>query len=159
MHFLGYANADWAGDQDESKLTSGYAFLLSNGAISWRSKKQTCIALSTMEAKFFACSVAVQEVIWLRRIIQSLGIVKDDFGPTTVFSDSQETIAYAKYPKYHGKTKHIDTKNNFIRDIIAQNEVILNYLPSREMIVYPFTKPISKDMFSPHVRSLGLRRL
>ena len=88
-----------------------------------------------------------------------MGIVKNGFRPTTVFSDSQAAIAYLKDPKYHVRTKHIDTKNNFIRDIITQNEVILKYLPTQEMIVDPFTKPISRDMFSTHVRSLRLRRL
>ena len=133
--------------------------MLNNGAISWRSKKQTCIALSTMEVEFIACSATVQEVIWLRRFLQSLGIVKDVLGPTTFYSDNQTAIAYVKDPKYHGRTKHIDTKNNFIRDIIARKEVILKYLPMREMVVDPFTKSISRDMFSIHIKSLGLRRL
>ena len=91
--------------------------------------------------------------------MQSLKIVKDVFGPTTIYSDSQAMIAYVKDPKYHGRTKHIDTKNNFIRDIIARKEVILKYLPMREMVVDPFTKSISRDMFSIHIKSLGLRRL
>ena len=72
-----------------------------------------------MEPQFIECSAAVQEPIWLRRFLQSLGIVKDVFGPTTVYSDSQAAIAYVKDPNYQGRTKHIDTKNNFIRNIIA----------------------------------------
>ena len=72
--------------------------------------------------------------------MQSLGIVKDVFGPTIVYNDSQAMIAYVKDLKYHGRTKHIATKNNFIRDIIAQNDVILKYLPTHEMVVDPFTK-------------------
>ena len=156
---MGYSDADWAGNLDECKSTSGYTFLLNNGAISWRSKKQTCIALSTMEVEFITCSAIVQEAIWLRRFLQSLGIVKDVFGPTTIYSDSQAMIAYVKDPKYHGRTKHIDTKNNFIRHIIARNEVILKYLPTHEMVADPFTKSISRDMFFVHVKSLGLRRL
>ena len=86
-------------------------------------------------------------------------IVKDVFRPTTVYSDSQVAIAYVKDPKYHERTKHINTKNNFIRNIIAGKEVILKYLPMREMVADPFTKSISRDMFSIHVKSLGLRRL
>ena len=116
---MGYSDVDWASDLDECKSTSRYTFLLNNGAISWRSKKQTCIALSTMETRFIACSAAVQKAIWLRRFLQSLGIMKDVFGPTIVYSDSQVAIAYIKDLKYHGRTKHIDTKNNFIRDVIA----------------------------------------
>ena len=112
-----------------------------------------------MEAEFVACSAAVQEAVWLRRFLQSLGIVKGSSELTIIYSDSQVAIAYVKDLKYQGRTKHIDTKNNFIRDIIARNEVFIKYIPTREMVVDPFTKLIPKEMFSIHVKSLGLRRL
>ena len=112
-----------------------------------------------MEVEFIVCSVTKQEVVWLRRILQSLGIDKDVFKPTIIYDDNQVAITYVKDPKYHRRTKHIDTKNNFIRDIIEQNEVILKYLPTCEMAADPFTKSISRDMFSVHVKSLGLCRL
>ena len=76
-----------------------------------------------------------------------MGIVKVVFGPTTIYSDNQAVIVYVNDFKYHGKTKHIDTKNNFIRDIIEQKEVILKYLPTCEMAADPFTKSILRDMF------------
>ena len=109
LGLIGYAYADWVRILDKRKSTSRYALLLNNSAISWRRKKQTCIALSTIEIKFFSCSI-----VWLRRIMQILGIVKDGFGLTTVFSDSQLVIAYVTNLKYHGRAKHIDAKNNFI---------------------------------------------
>ena len=86
---------------------SGYAFLLSNGAISWGSKKQSYIALSTMESEYVACSAAVQEGAWIRRLITELGILAR-VEPVTIHCDNMATFAYAKDPKYHGKTKHID---------------------------------------------------
>ena len=76
-----------------------------------------------------------------------------------VYSDSQFAVSYVKDLKYHGRTKHIDTKNNFYRDIITQKEVILKYLPTHEMVVDPFMKSIIRNMFYIHVKSLGLRRL
>ena len=100
-----------------------------------------------MEAKFIVCSITVQEAVWLRRILQSFGIAKVVFKPATIYNDSQVAFAYVKDSKYHGKTKHIDTKNNFIRDIIEQKEVILKYLPTCEMAADPFTKSILRDMF------------
>ena len=105
---IGYSDVDWGSDLDERKSTSGYAFLLNNGVITWSSKKQPCIALSTMEAEYITCSVAVQEAVWLRRFFQHLEIVKDASNPVTIHCDSTATLAYAKDPKYHGKTKHID---------------------------------------------------
>ena len=117
------------------------------------------IALSTMEAEFVVCSTAIQEAMWLRRFLQSLGIVIGSSKPTIVYNNSQATIAYVKDPNYHGRTKHIDSKNNFIRDITARKEVFIKYIPTREMVADPSTKPIPKEMFSVHVKSLGLRRL
>ena len=69
------------------------------------------------------------------------------------------TLAYAKDSKYHGKTKHIQIKYHFIRDLITQNEAVLKHIRTNEMVAYPFTKPIAKDAFLRHVRSLGLCRM
>ncbi len=74
LRLVSYSDADWAGDFDERKSISEYAFLLNDDAISWSSKKQACVALSTMEAEFVACSAAAQEAIWLRRFLQDLGV-------------------------------------------------------------------------------------
>lgn len=159
LNLVGYTDADWGGDLDERKSTSGYAFLLGNGAIAWASKKQHCISLSTMEAEFIACTSAVQEAIWLRRFLGHLGITDKLNDPVTLYCDSQAAITYTKDPKYHGRTTHIDTKFNFIRDIVSQQQVTLQYLSTHEMLADPLTKPIPRDMFKQHVSSLGLRRI
>ena len=111
---ISYSDADWGSDLDERKSTSEYAFLLNNGAITWSSKKQPCIALSTMEVEYVACSAAVQEAIWLRRFFQNLEVVKDASDPVTVHCNSMAALAYAKDSKYHGKTKHIDIRYHYI---------------------------------------------
>ncbi|KAK9098657.1 hypothetical protein Syun_025702 [Stephania yunnanensis] len=159
LHLVGYTDVDWGGDLDERKSTSGYVFLLNNGVISWSSKKQSCIALSTMEAEFVACSAAVQEAVWLRRFLSHLGFDKDASSPVLVNCDSQAAIAFTRDPKYHSKTKHIDTKYNFVRDMIAQKEVKVQYISMQKMIADPFTKPIPRDAFNGHMKSLGLRRV
>ena len=115
LRSVGYNDADWGGDLDQCKLTSSYAFLLSNGAISWTSKKQSCIALSNMELEYVACSTAIQEGVWLRRFIAELGIVTYTSEPVTIHQDNMVALAYAKDPKYHGKTKHIDIRYYFVR--------------------------------------------
>jgi hypothetical protein len=159
LRLIGYSDADWGSDLDEHKSTSGYAFLLNNGAISWNSKKQPCIALSTMEVEYVACSVAVQEAVWLRRFFHHLEFVKDTSDPVTIHCDSIVALAYAKDPKYHGKTKHIDIRYHYIRDMVKHKEVVLKHISTTRMIADPLTKPIGRDIFQAHVRSLGLRRL
>lgn len=159
MHLIGYTDADWGGDLDERKSTSGYAFLLSQGAISWSSKKQSCIALSTMEAEFVACSAAVLEAVWLKRFFENLNLDADTEKPVTIYCDSQAAIVYTKDAKYHSKSKHIETKYNFVRDIVTKNGVIIKYISTHEMVADPLTKSVTRDVFQSHARSLGLRRL
>ena len=120
------------------------------------SKRQSCIALSKMEAEYVACSSTIQEAVWLRSFLQDIRVVKTTFEPMTLYCNSMAALAYAKDPKYHGKTKYIQIRYHFVRDMITQNEVVLNHIPTNEMVADPFTKPIAKDAFVKHVRSLGL---
>ncbi len=96
----GYSDADWAGDLGDRKSTSGYIFKLSGGAISWRSKKQSCVALSTAEAEYIALASAAQESVWLQELLTSLKETK--IKPTTIYEDNQSAICLAKNPQYHG---------------------------------------------------------
>ena len=159
LRLVGYSDSDWGGDLDQCKSTSGYVLLLNKDAISCCSKNQTCITLSTMEAEFIACSVAVQEAIWLRRFFGNLGIRGDYVETITIHCDNQAAIAFTKDPKYHGRTKHIDTKNNYIRDIIAKQEVTVQYTSTHQMVADPLTKLIPRDVYLSHVNALGLRRI
>ena len=111
------------GHLDESKSTNDYVFLLNNDIISWSSKKQTCVALSTMKVKFLACFAVVQEVVWLRYFMSHLGVIGGKIEPVRLYCDSQAVITYMKDSKYHCRMKHIGTKYNFVRDVIAQKEV------------------------------------
>ena len=157
LQLEGYTDADWAGDLDERRSTSGFVFLLGCGAISWSSKKQTCIALSTMEAEFVAFSSAVQEVVWLRNFLDHL-IDASDSGPVPINCDSQAAIAYAKDPKFHCKTKHIDIRYKFAKDFVKRKEVDIRYISTHDMIADPLTKAIPRDVFCKHTISQGLRR-
>ncbi|KAL0286172.1 UNVERIFIED_CONTAM: Retrovirus-related Pol polyprotein from transposon TNT 1-94 [Sesamum calycinum] len=159
LRLVGYSDADGSADRDERKSTSGYAFLLGGVAITWCSKKQLCISLSTMEAEYIACTSAVQEAIWLRRFLKSLRISAHVDDAVVIYCDNTATIAYAKDPKYHGRTNHIDTKYHFIRDTISQGEVVLRHIPTNDMIADPFTKPLRRDAFHRHLSSMGLRRI
>ena len=102
---VGYNDADWGGDLDKRKSTFGYAFLLNNGATSQSGKKQSSVALSTMESEYVTCSATIQEYVWLRRFIAELGIVAHALEPVTIHRDNVATLTYAKDPKYHGKNQ------------------------------------------------------
>ena len=108
MRLRGYSDANWASARDERKSTTGYAFLLSGVAISWCSKKQSCIALSTMEFEYVACSVATQEAVWLKIFFQSLRVTSLSNEAVKMYCDNMAAL----YPKYHSKSKHIQTRYN-----------------------------------------------
>eukprot|EP00253_Pinus_taeda_P008624 PITA_08624 len=101
----GFVDAGWARDLDQRRSTSGYVFNLFGGAVSWMSKKQFVVALSTTEAEYMVATHARKEEIWLRRLCSSMGLVQ---GAIRIYCDSQSAIFLAKNPAYHSKTKHID---------------------------------------------------
>ena len=159
MRLKGYSDADWANDKDERKSTSGYAFILGGGAVSWCNKKQTCVALSMMESEYVTCATVVQEVVWLKRFLQCLGIKAHYEEAVTLYSDSTAALANAKDPKYHGKSKYIEIKYHFIRDKVARGEVVMKHISTRSMMADPLTKPIARDVFQSHVGSMELRKM
>ena len=110
----GYSDADWAGDVNDRKSTSGYVFTISGGAVSWKSKKQTSVALSTAEAEYIALASTAQEAMWMRQLTADLKSAPSK--ATTIYEDNQSAIEMAKNPQFHGRAKHIEIKYHFIRE-------------------------------------------
>jgi len=106
----GFVDADWVGDLDQKISTSGYLFNLFGSAVSWMSKKQSIVALSSTEAEYMAATHARKEVVWLQRLYSSMGLVQEAI---RIDCDSQSAILLAKNPTYHSKTKHIDIQYHF----------------------------------------------
>ena len=140
-----FSDADWAGDTNDRKSTSGYLFTLSGGAVTWKSKKQSCVALSTAEAEYVALSSAAQESVWLRQLTSDLG--SPPKAQMTLFEDNQSAIAMSKNPQFHGRTKHVEIKHHFIREQVNEGNVKLEYCPSEEQTADMFTKGLSHEQF------------
>ncbi|KAF2345127.1 hypothetical protein FHG87_024117 [Trinorchestia longiramus] len=151
---VGYSDADWAGDRSDRKSTSGYCFTLSNSLKTWRSVKQSCVALSTAEAKYVALAGAAQEAIWLKQLLDDLEFKTG--GPMVVNEDSQSAICLAQNPKYHGRSKHIDIKFHYVRDLVRNKEIYLVYCPSNDMLADIFTKGLSAEKFFRLRSKLGV---
>ncbi|XP_059274719.1 secreted RxLR effector protein 161-like [Lycium ferocissimum] len=131
MLLVGHRDADHGRDLDERKSTSGYVFLLSDGAISWSSNKQSCISLSTMEAEYVALASAAQKTVWLKRFLEHLLDITEDAEPLLVYCDSEAAISSTKDPKFHCKTKHIDIKYNYARDMVKRKVVNMKYVSTK----------------------------
>ena len=145
----GYSDADWGGDKDTRRSTTGYVFMLDSGVISWASKLQPTVALSSAEAEYMAACAAVQEAIHLRELMGDIGYKQD--GATVIFEDNQGCIALSANPVFHKRTKHIDIRYHFIRERVASGEVELRYVPTAEQLADLLTKGL------PRPRTLMLR--
>ena len=141
----GFVDADWGGDVNGRKSQSGYIFSLCGGVVSWASKKQTSVALSSTEAEYVAACLATQEAIWLRSLLADLNFIQEE--PTIIHEDNQGAIAMSKNPKFHARTKHIDIKYQFIRDKVESGELLLKYCPSSDMIADMLTKALPRTLF------------
>ena len=106
-----------------------------------------------------ACSVAIQEAVWLGRFLKRLGVTTHVEDAVLLQSNSTSALAYAKDLKYHGKAKHIELQYHYIRDMVSQGGVILQYIFTSSMVADPLTKPIARDLFFSHAKSMGLSRI
>jgi ribonuclease HI len=150
----GYTDADGA-SQEHRHAISGYAFLIDGGAVSWSSKKQELVTLSTAEAEYVAATYAAKEALWLRRFI---GEVFQPFtNPVTLYSDSQSAIALTKDGSYHARTKHIDIRYHFIRYVVQNGSINLIYCPTDDMTADILTKPLPNIKAKHFATSLGLQ--
>ena len=154
---LGYLDADWAGDVNDRKSTSGYLYLISGAAVSWRSKKQTCVTLSTAEAEYMALASAAQEAMLMRQLMADLK--NRPTRATIIYEDNQSTIRMANNPQFHGRAKHIDIKYHFIREQTQNGTVELRYCPTKDMIADMLTKGLTQHQFMKLRDLVGVKEL
>ncbi len=154
---LGYANADWASDVNDRKSTSGYVFMLGGAAISWSSKKQTSVALSSTEAEYIAGAHAAKEAVWLRQLLSELG--QDMSPPTVLCIDNQSAIAITWNPEFHDRTKHIDVRYHFLQQVVDSGMVELVYTPTGEQVADVLTKGLPPTSHNKFRSIMGIHHL
>ena len=148
-----FADADWAGNPNDRRSTTGFIFFLHSGPISWRSQRQSTVALSSTEAEYMAISDASREAIWLRSLLKDLKFPQQS--ATTIFEDNQGCIALAENPVHHKRTKHIDVRYHFIRNQLQKGTITLKWLDSSSMIADMLTKPLVASVFSHLAHTLA----
>ena len=152
---IGFTDSDYAGDQDDRKSTSGYAFMFGSAAISWSSKKQPIVTLSSTEAEFVAATSCACQAIWLRRILKELHFKQP--GATKIFCDNNSTIKLSKNPVLHGRSKHIDVKFYFLRDLNTIGAIDVMHCRSEDQVADIFTKALKMESFVKLRKLLGVR--
>ena len=149
----GWSDASYANNLDY-KSTSGYCFKLGNSLVSWSSGKQNITALSTAESETIGLTNAAQEAVWLRRILEELGIRQNS---TEIFEDNQACIAMARNPQQHKRTKHIQVRYFFIREHLESGELLLTYCNTLNQLADPFTKLLSGPQLRSMIHRLGIQ--
>lgn len=153
----GYSDSNWASCLDDSCNTIGFCVSLENGMFAWNYKKQEVVAQSSIEVKHITIASTLNHVLWLRKFLSDLG-----FNQTiriVLKVDNQFAIAIAKNPIQHDRTKHIRIKFHVIREVVKNQDIIMEYCDIREQIDYFLTKNLSKDKFITLRTKLGVTKL
>lgn len=150
---VGYSDADWAGCPKDRKSASGGCFFLGNNLVSWFSKKQNSISLSTAEVEYIAAGSCCTQLIWMQQMLTDYG-----FPPTmlTMLCDNLSAINISKNPVQHSRTKHLDIRHHFIREMVESESLVINHVPTESQLADIFTKTLDHNRFEQLRSALGI---
>jgi len=148
-----FCDADWAGDAEKRKSTTGFVAMMANAAIAWKSVRQECTALSSVEAEYVAAATAAREVVWLRRFLNELGYQQ---APTIMRIDNEGARELATNAMISARTKHIELRYHYIRECINNNDIELIHCPSKGNTADIFTKALPEPRFRQCIGEMGV---
>lgn len=153
----GHPDADWAGNKATRRSTTGYVFTFMNGPINWRSKLQPTISLPSTEAKYKSTAEAGQEAVW---VIESLKFLKMPYEtPITLHCNNLSAIQLTSKSIFHARTKHIEIHHHWIRELVKAKKVLIDYVPTKQMVAYILTKTLNKQTFKTLRNMIGLKKV
>jgi hypothetical protein len=141
---IGYADSDYAGCKVDRKSTSGICQFLGRSLVSWSSKKQTSVALSTAEAEYVAAGQCCMQLLWMRQTIQDFGY---NLSKVPLLCDNESAIRMADNPVEHSHTKHIDIRHHFLRDHQQKGDIEIFHISTENQLADIFTKPLDEKTF------------
>ncbi len=143
---VGYGDADWGSDVEDCRSICGYVFYYGGGPVSWKTRKQATVALSTTEAEYLSATEATKQALHHRVLLGEMGVLNER-DPTLIWSDNQGCIALSENPVHHDRTKHFDIRHHFVREKVTSGDILLKYIPTGEMIADVLTKPLTRQPF------------
>jgi len=153
LNLVCYSDSDFAGCKLVRKSTSGAYHLLGSSLISWHSKKQACVALSTKEADCIAAGSCGAQSLWIKKQLSDCGLI---LYKIPLLCDNTSAINLTKNSMQHSSTKHIEIRHHFIRDHVNNGDCIIQFVASEKQIAYLFTKPLNKERFNFLWNELGI---
>ena len=150
---LGYSYSDWAGKGDR-RSTSGYLTFVGGNLVTWKSKKQKVVSLSSAEAEYRAMVKGICELLWLKRLMGELGFSSEK--PMKLFCDNQSAIKIAENPVQHDRTKHVEIDRNFIYEKLENKEIEVPYVSTKGQLADMLTKAQTNSAFSNSLVKLGI---
>ena len=157
INLEGYVDSNWAGSSVDRKSTSGCCFSLGSGVISWFSRKQSCVALSTAEEEYVPTCSASCEVVWLWKLLSNIFDLRLD--ATCIHCDNQSCVKLSENPVFHDRSKHIEIKYHYIRDMVQRGAVKLLYVATKEQIADVLMKPLARLKFEYFRERLGVLQI
>ena len=149
-----FTDSDYASDIEDRKSTSGYIFTYGDCVISWNSSKQKTVSLSSTEAEYIGLAQAAKEGIWLYTILEELGRAVD---VVQILCDNKSTISLAHNPEFHARSKHIDIRHHFIRNLIQDGYVKIDHLGTNELPADLMTKGLPRIKHYKCVDQLNMK--
>ena len=140
-----FSDADFAGYTVDRKSTSGTCYFLGHSLVSWFSKKQNSVALSTTEAEYIAAGSCCAQALWMKQTLRDYGINLEQI---PIKCDNTSAINLSKNPIQHSRTKHIEIRHHFLRDHVQKGDIALEFISTEKQLVDIFTKPLCEEQFS-----------
>ncbi|XP_021834587.1 uncharacterized protein LOC110774362 [Prunus avium] len=149
-----FSDADWAGDVNTRRSTTGFVVFLGPNPISWQSKKQTSVARSSTEAEYRSLAHTSADIAWIRQVLQDLKVRLPQ--QLVLHCDNLSAIALSSNPVFHSHIKHLDTDFHFVRERVQRGDLIVQYIPTEEQVADVFTKGLHSPIFLKHCINLRL---
>ena len=154
--FITYTDADHGGNPDNGRSTGGYAVIIGGAAVSWSSRLQSVVSLSTTEAEYIAAVEAGKEIIWMRTLLSEFGFTITS--PSHLLIDNNSAVTVAKNPEHHGRMKHLDLRYHWLRDTVAAGHISPQHIPTTLQAADIFTKPLKRQKIDVCLDLLGIHK-
>jgi hypothetical protein len=150
---VGYSDANWAGNADDRKSTSGGCFYVGNNLVAWMNKKQASISLSTVEAEYIAAGSCCTQLLWMKTLLGDYGFSQDTM---IINCDNTSAINISKNPVQHSRIKHIDIRHHFLHDLVESEVVSISFILTENQLVDILTKPLDGSRFESLRKAIGV---